>query len=89
MFPLPRPTRRNPQALDGDAALDCIKSLLRLDKSWIPRDEGFSLYLRPTAISTHPFLGVSASDSVKVFVITSPVGEPPHCIRCAGHRILR
>jgi branched-subunit amino acid aminotransferase/4-amino-4-deoxychorismate lyase len=54
--------------------LECLKALLRVDKAWIPKGEGFSLYIRPTAISTHPFLGVSPPNSIKLFVINSPVG---------------
>lgn len=61
-----------------------------MDKEWIPRGDGFSLYIRPTGISTHvrhraidfpirltlkqPFLGVGASSAAKLYVITSPVG---------------
>lgn len=32
--------------------LDCIKQLLRLEKSWIPKEKGYSLYIRPTMIGT-------------------------------------
>lgn len=63
------------QALDGEQMIECIKKLLTLDADWIPTDDGYSMYLRPTAIGTHPFLGVSRSDRVKVFVIASPVGK--------------
>jgi branched-subunit amino acid aminotransferase/4-amino-4-deoxychorismate lyase len=35
---------------------------------------GYSLYLRPTFISTWPYLGVSAGKSFKLYVITCPVG---------------
>lgn len=51
-----------------------IEALVDVERDWIPHDDGFSLYLRPTAISTHPFLGVGASSAVKLFVIASPVG---------------
>ncbi len=37
---------------DGDEYLKCIKELVKLDKSWIPREHGYSLYIRPTLIST-------------------------------------
>lgn len=59
---------------DGEQFLECLKELVRLDQDWIPTGEGFSLYLRPTIISTFPFLGVCASQSVKLYVIMSPVG---------------
>ena len=63
------------QGIDKEAFLECIKALLRVDKKWIPKGDGYSLYIRPTAISTHPFLGVNAPNSIKLFVINSPVGE--------------
>jgi branched-chain amino acid aminotransferase len=59
---------------DGDAYLECLKMLLRVDESWIPTEEGYSLYIRPTAIGTAPYLGVHASANVKLFTILSPVG---------------
>ena len=57
-----------------DGFLDCIKELVRLDRDWIPTGDGYSLYIRPTGISTHPYIGVGASDYAKLFVILSPVG---------------
>jgi branched-chain amino acid aminotransferase len=32
------------------------------------------MYIRPTAIGTSPFLGVHASEMIKLYVILSPVG---------------
>lgn len=60
--------------LDKDAFVECIKTLVRIDKDWIPRGEGFSLYLRPTVIGTWPFLGVHAAHRIKLFCIACPVG---------------
>lgn len=39
-----------------------------------PAEDGFSLYLRPTGISTHAALGVAVAKSAKMYVIMSPVG---------------
>ena len=44
------------------------------DQDWIPSGEGYSLYLRPTVIATHPQLGLSPPNSLLLYVITSPVG---------------
>jgi hypothetical protein len=38
--------------VDGPEFLKCIEELLRVDKSWIPKGFGYSLYLRPTLIAT-------------------------------------
>jgi hypothetical protein len=32
--------------------LECIKELVRVDESFIPLEKGYSLYIRPTMIST-------------------------------------
>lgn len=68
-------TRLAMPAIDGNNGfLECIKALIKVDDSWIPNKEGYSLYIRPTAIGTSSILGVHASDHVKLFVILSPVG---------------
>ena len=48
--------------------------MMYVDQDWIPTGEGYSLYIRPTVISTHPYLGVSAPDEILLYVITCPVG---------------
>jgi len=59
---------------DQKEFLSCIEELVKLDQDWIPEGEGFSAYLRPTAIATHPFLGVGPASSIKMYCIMSPVG---------------
>jgi|TARA_B110000208_G_scaffold31394_1_gene41284 branched-chain amino acid aminotransferase len=59
---------------NGDELLKCIKTLVKQDSDWIPRGEGFSLYIRPTGISTQPTLGVGRPTQARIFVILSPVG---------------
>lgn len=54
--------------------LKCIIELLKLDKAWVPEGEGYSLYVRPTGISTQATLGVGPSTKAEVFTICSPVG---------------
>jgi branched-chain amino acid aminotransferase len=51
-----------------------IKALVLLEQEWIPRDEACSLYIRPTAIATDPFLGVRPGDEYAFYVIVGPVG---------------
>ncbi len=57
-----------------DVTLQAIEELVRVDRRWIPKERGTSLYIRPTMIGTDPFLGVRASDTYLFFVILSPVG---------------
>ena len=59
---------------DGQEFLSCAHELLKLDRAWIPNQNGFSLYLRPTIISTFPYIGVAAAQIVKLYMICSPVG---------------
>ena len=59
---------------DRDELLKCISELISLDKDWIPSGEGYSLYIRPTVVATHPFLGLASPTSLLLYVITSPVG---------------
>lgn len=61
-------------ALDQEGFLECVKQLVLVDKNWIPRQDGYSLYIRPAAIGTSPYLGVQAPSHGKVYCILSPVG---------------
>ena len=66
--------RLNMPNFDSNELIKLIRNLVSIDAAWVPPGDGYSLYLRPTAIGTHPFLGVDVSKSVKLFVICSPVG---------------
>ncbi len=59
---------------DVDFVLDALKELLKIEKDWVPSAPETSLYIRPTIISTDPFLGVRASYTYRFFIILSPVG---------------
>eukprot|EP00126_Sphaerothecum_destruens_P006633 Sdes_comp19459_c0_seq1m10888 len=61
-------------SFDQAELLKCIESLITLEKDWIPNEKGYSLYIRPTMISTQESLGVGPSDKALLFVICSPVG---------------
>ena len=56
-FPLLSFTSLSMPSLCGEQFLECIKQLLREDSDWVPAQEGYSIYIRPTAIGTSPFLG--------------------------------
>ena len=51
-----------------------LKTLVLMEREWIPRDENSSLYIRPTLIATDPFLGVRAADEYAFYMIVGPVG---------------
>lgn len=60
--------------IDVDLAMEGLTELIKLEKDWIPKAEGTSLYIRPSIIATDPFLGVKVSDTYIFFIILSPVG---------------
>ncbi len=60
--------------IDPQLYVHCVKSLVHLDKDWIPEAEGTSLYIRPFIIGHEPFLGVRPSRSYQFVIILSPVG---------------
>lgn len=60
--------------IDVDFAVEACKTLINVEKDWIPEAEGTSLYIRPFIISTDPFLGVRPSLTYKFIIILSPVG---------------
>jgi branched-chain amino acid aminotransferase len=61
-------------ALDPEFALASITTLVALERDWVPRSVGTSLYIRPTIIASEPFLGVRPAKSYIYYVILSPVG---------------
>ena len=60
--------------IDVDFCLEALKTLVNLEKDWIPAAPGTSLYIRPFIFATDPYLGVRPSNSYKFMIILSPVG---------------
>ncbi len=60
--------------VDIDIAMDGMKKLILLDKEWIPKNQGTSLYIRPTMIATDPHFGVRPSNNYLFYIIIGPVG---------------
>jgi branched-chain amino acid aminotransferase len=60
--------------VDMELTMEGMKKLILLDKQWIPRTEGTSLYIRPTMLATEPHLGVRPSNTYLFFIIIGPVG---------------
>ncbi len=61
--------------VDEDFVVDAIKKLVLIEKDWIPRSHGTSLYIRPVMIASEPALGVHASSEYIFYVIVGPVGS--------------
>lgn len=59
---------------DGEEFIKLINKFLDLERDFVPKGEGYSLYLRPTIIGTSATLGVSVPDRALLYLIASPVG---------------
>ncbi len=60
--------------LDEEGCLEILKTLVEVEKDWVPHSEGTSLYLRPFLFGNDPHLGVHAVKEASFVVICSPVG---------------
>lgn len=61
--------------VDPDDVLQAIKTLVEVEKDWVPSFDGTSLYIRPFIIATDPFLGVHASKTYLFMIILAPSGS--------------
>lgn len=71
-----------------DLFIQSLHALVELDKEWVPRSEGASLYIRPVVFASESRLGVKVSDFYKFVVMTSPVGpyyNKPFRLKVEGH----
>ena len=62
-------------AYNEDHALEALKKLIKVDREWIPKQSGTSLYIRPFIIGTDPYLGISSSKRYQFIMIMCPVGS--------------
>jgi len=60
--------------IDPDVFLHALKELILIERDWIPKSEGTSLYIRPTMIATEAALGVKPSKQYLFYIILGPVG---------------
>lgn len=61
--------------VDEELVLEALTQLVELEKEWVPREKGTSLYIRPFVIATEPSLGVKASKNYTFTIVLSPVGS--------------
>ena len=54
--------------------VQAVKTVVDVDRDWIPEGDGESLYIRPFIIATDEFLGVAPSKTYLFMVILSPSG---------------
>ena len=61
-------------AIPEELFMDSLQELIALDRAWIPRTKGASLYIRPFLFSSDEYIGIRPSLSFTYMVILSPVG---------------
>lgn len=54
--------------------MDGLKALLEVDKDWIPKNEGSSLYIRPFVFASGNGFHASPADEYKFIIATAPSG---------------
>ena len=60
--------------IDENDFVEAVKTLVSVDRQWVPEKVGTSLYIRPFIIATDCSLGVHASHSYLFAIICCPVG---------------
>ncbi len=60
--------------IDVDFNYEAMKTLVEVEKDWVPHSEGTSLYLRPTMIANDEGLGVHAAKNYIYYIIAAPSG---------------
>lgn len=53
--------------------MEGLRSLIQIDKGWIPDNDKGQLYIRPHMFATDEFIGVKASDTYTFVIFTCPV----------------
>lgn len=61
-------------SMDIEWQVEAVNRLVDLDRDWVPKSEGTSLYLRPTMIADGSSLGAHTATRFIYFVIASPTG---------------
>ena len=61
-------------AIPAELFIQAADALINLDKDWVPKNIGESLYLRPFMIASEAFLGVRPATEYLFIIIASPAG---------------
>lgn len=61
--------------LDEQFALEALEKFVSIEKDWVPKKFGTSLYIRPFLFASEPALGLHTIDEAMFVIIASPVGN--------------
>ncbi|EPY31376.1 branched-chain amino acid aminotransferase [Angomonas deanei] len=65
---------------DSEEFLRCLEEYVKVEANYVPKQYGYSLYLRPTAFAMDASLSPDPAKHVRVFIVATPVGplyRPP------------
>ena len=60
--------------LPEELFMESLSTVIDLDRNWIPKEEGSSLYIRPLMFSADEYIGIRASQDFTFMIILCPVG---------------
>lgn len=60
--------------IDAEFAHKALRELVDIERDWIPREKGTSLYIRPNYMGMDPFIGVRAAREYVFYIMMGPVG---------------
>ncbi|MFK7904745.1 MAG: branched-chain amino acid aminotransferase [Chitinophagales bacterium] len=67
-------TRMGMPSLPVEVFMEGLKTLLDLDRAWVPNVEDSALYLRPFMFANDEFIGVKKASNYRFIIFTCPVG---------------
>ncbi|MDO5563901.1 MAG: branched-chain amino acid aminotransferase [Eubacteriales bacterium] len=68
-------TRMTLPNIDEDFALETLKKLVDIDRDWVPKEEGTSLYIRPFMFANDESISVAPISKAEFAIIMSPVAN--------------
>lgn len=60
--------------LSPEMFVELVAKLVEVDEAWVPKKEGYSLYIRPFLFAMDDYIGIKPSDTYKFMIFTCPVG---------------
>uniref|UniRef100_D8QEG6 Branched-chain-amino-acid aminotransferase n=1 Tax=Schizophyllum commune (strain H4-8 / FGSC 9210) TaxID=578458 RepID=D8QEG6_SCHCM len=59
-------------SFDPAVLIILLKRLIAVESRWVPAKPGYALYIRPTIISTRPYIGLGASEHAILYIVLTP-----------------
>lgn len=59
--------------IDVEKVYEALLELIDIERAWVPKGKGQSLYIRPFIFATDGFLGVNVSKTYEMYIILCPV----------------